>query len=73
MREQAYAQMPTRPGYRAILVDAGPHPTMDATGRVDYGQPIPRVTWRRNLPAPTPQTCKVFKPPYKHHSAQVHG
>jgi hypothetical protein len=50
-----------------------PHPFIEPDGRADYGQPIPRVTWRRNLPPPPPLTCKVCKPPYKHASAQVRG
>jgi hypothetical protein len=59
-------------GYATIPLDAGPYPTI-TQGQADYGQPVPRVTWRRNLPPPTPLTCKVCKPPYKHHSAQVRG
>lgn len=60
-------------GYASIPVAAGTHPHVGADGRVDYGQPVPRVTWKRSLPPAPPLTYKSFKPPYKYASAQVRG
>lgn len=54
------------------LLDGGPSPVVDRAGRVDYGAPVPRATWRRDLP-PAPIDPAVTKGPYRHQSAQVRG
>lgn len=55
-----------------VPLTAGPHPTVDAAGRVDYGRPVSRVTWRRDLP-PAAIPATVTLPPRRRQSAHLHG
>lgn len=50
--------------YSIWPVTAGPHPTVYPSGYVAYGAPVPRVTWRRDLPV-APISAQVVLPFYR--------